>query len=641
MAGSPAFRKSQGIVPYGVGAIVDFPEDSLMAAGLDMWPQVSTNMPSDVKARVEESTRIIDGRLQRRLSAAFGRPITRFLSPAEAPERKNVHAQVNQPDSPRAYMPFVRFPRWHFCPRCRTLWEVPWNTPSGDKKLRCNSDVRLKEGTGQTCAKLPSWRMPRLIPVRFAVACAHGHITDFPWQDWAHLDQRNCGAGSGQLFLVATGAAGLAGVEVRCSSCSARRTLVGAFGQDHDPFRRIWPYGCTGERPWLGPNATQADCPERPTTIQRGASNAYFANTENSILIPPYSRLLQQVLDRPDVRRQIDATQMIDGKLHRPSLVALAENHGLDPDTFVAAVDELLESGSEELPAPVTEEEYRRAEYTAFLGPRPPASERRDFDLSPRSIDEYSADFRSYFDRVVMIPKLRETRVLTGFTRIVPSASSMVTADLSLTPQNWLPAMEVRGEGVFVVVRRDRLADWMSMNTEIEQRIQAINSRLAKVAQERGFDEAREITGEFLLVHTLAHALVRQLVFDCGYDSSSLRERVYVGSDGGDQMSGLLIYTASGDSEGTLGGLVRQGLPGRLEATVDAAIRNAGLCSSDPLCIESKGQGINGLNLSACHACTLLPETSCEEGNRLLDRALLIGTPDNPDLGFFADMIKN
>ena len=116
---------------------------------------------------------------------------------------------------------------------------------------------------------------------------------------------------------------------------------------------------------------------------------------------------------------------------------------------------------------------------------------------------------------------------------------------------------------------------------------------------------------------------------------------MYVGSDGGDQMSGLLIYTASGDSEGTLGGLVRQGLPGRLEATVDAAIRNAGLCSSDPLCIESKGQGINGLNLSACHACTLLPETSCEEGNRLLDRALLIGTPDNPDLGFFADMIKN
>ena len=637
MAGSSSFRKSQGIVPYGVGAIVDFPEDSLMAAGLDMWPQVSTNMPADVKARVEEFTRIIDGRLQRRLSATFGRPITRFLSPAEAPERGNAHAQMNLAHSPRAYMPFVRFPRWHFCPRCRTLWEIPWNTPAGDKKLLCNSDVRLKEGTGQTCAKLPHWRTPRLIPVRFAVACAHGHITDFPWQEWAHLDQQNCGAGSGQLFLVATGAAGLAGVEVRCSSCFARRTLVGAFGQDRNPFRRIWPYGCTGERPWLGPNATQADCPELPTTIQRGASNAYFANTANSILIPPYSRLLQQVLDRPDVRRQIGATQMIDGKLHRPSMVAMAENHGLDPETFIAAADELVESGSEEIPTPVTEEEYRRAEYTAFLGPRPPASERRDFDLSPRSIEEYSSEFRSYFDRVVMIPKLRETRVLTGFTRVVPSASSTVTADLSLTPQNWLPAMEVRGEGVFVVVRGDKLSDWRLRNSEIDQRVQTINGRLASVAQERGFSEAREITGEFLLIHTLAHALIRQLVFDCGYASSSLRERVYVGHDGADQMTGLLIYTASGDAEGTLGGLVRQGLPGRLEDTITAAVGNAGLCSSDPLCIESKGQGINGLNLSACHACTLLPETSCEEGNRLLDRALLIGTPD---LGFFGHMIK-
>ena len=609
MAGSPEYRKCQGVVPYGVGAIVDFPEDSLMAAGLDMWPQVSANMPTDLQKQIEQSTRIIDGRLQRRLSAALGKPITRFLAPAEAPERGRAYAQGNQPDSARAYMPFVRFPRWHFCPRCRTMWEVPWNSPSGDEKLRCSSDVRLKEGTGQTCAKLPKWRMPRLIPVRFAVACAHGHITDFPWQNWAHLDQGNCEAGSGQLFLVSTGAAGLAGVEVRCSSCSARRTLVGAFGQDRDPFRRIWPYGCTGERPWLGPQAAQPDCPERPTTIQRGASNAYFANTANSILIPPYSRLLQQVLDRPDVRRLIDATRMVDGTLHRPALEAIAENHGLDLETFVAAVDELVETGSDELPAPVTEEEYRRAEYTAFLGPRPPVSERRDFDLSPRSIFEYEAGFQSYFDRVVMIPKLRETRVLTGFTRVVPSANSMVTADLSLMSQNWLPAMEVRGEGVFIIVRGDKLADWKSKNKEIEQRIQTINSRLTKVAQERGFDEVRKITGEYLLIHTLAHVLIRQLVFDCGYDSSSLRERVYVGKDGDCKMSGLLIYTASGDAEGTLGGLVRQGLPGRLEGTVTAAIKNAGLCSSDPLCIESKGQGISGLNLSACHACTLLPET--------------------------------
>ena len=227
MAGVPEFRKSQGIVPYGVGAIVDFPDDSLMAAGLDMWPQVSANMPKERQARIVEATQIIDGRLQRRLSAALGRPVHRFLSPAQAPDRKAGYGQAATADLTRAFMPFVRFPNWHFCPRCRALWNVPWNTPSRDQRLRCNSDVRLKEGTAKTCGELSDWQKPVLIPVRFAVACPSGHIMDFPWEEWVHLDRENCGAGSGKLFLVATGATGLAGVEVKCSQCHARRTLVG------------------------------------------------------------------------------------------------------------------------------------------------------------------------------------------------------------------------------------------------------------------------------------------------------------------------------------------------------------------------------------------------------------------------------
>ena len=638
MSGRPQFRKSQGIVPYGVGAIVDFPDDSLMAAGLDMWPQVSSNLDQGARARIEEVTRIIDGRLQRRLSAELGRRISRFLSPADAPEGGRHHAQAAQPDLSRAFMPFVRFPRWHFCPRCRTLWELPWNTPMRDRSLKCNSDVRLKEGTAENCSKLSDYRKPTLIPVRFAVACARGHITDFPWQEWAHLGQQNCGAGSGELFLVATGAAGLAGIEVRCHRCSARRTLVGAFGQDRDPFREIWPNGCTGERPWLGPNANQPDCPEQPTTIQRGASNAYFANVMNSILIPPYSRLLQQVLDRPDVWRQIQAQPLLDGSLPREPLLVLAEIHGVDGETFIQAVEERLAKGTDEVASPVSEEEYRLAEYRAFLGPRPPSSERRDFDLSPRSTTDYSGQFQEYFQSIVMIPRLRETRVLTGFTRVVPSASSDHAADLSLADQDWLPAMEVRGEGIFLVIDAERISSWISGSEEIATRVDTINERLARVAQERQLTETRRVSAEFLMIHTFAHVLIRQLIFDCGYDSSSLRERIYVGGEGDDKMTGLLIYTASGDSEGTLGGLVRQGLPGRLENSVLASISNAGLCSSDPLCIESHGQGVSGLNLSACHACCLLPETSCEEGNRLLDRALLIGTPSDTRIGFFSDL---
>jgi hypothetical protein len=103
-------------------------------------------------------------------------------------------------------------------------------------------------------------------------------------------------------------------------------------------------------------------------------------------------------------------------------------------------------------------------------------------------------------------------------------------------------------------------------------------------------------------------------------------------------MQGILIYTASGDSEGTLGGLVRQGQPEQLKAVVGRAIRRTQWCSSDPVCIESAGQGIDNANLAACHGCVLLPETSCETGNRLLDRGLLVGTPKAPEIGFFADL---
>ncbi len=103
-------------------------------------------------------------------------------------------------------------------------------------------------------------------------------------------------------------------------------------------------------------------------------------------------------------------------------------------------------------------------------------------------------------------------------------------------------------------------------------------------------------------------------------------------------MQGVLIYTASGDSEGTMGGLVRQGEPDRLPDTIERAVRKAQWCSSDPVCIESTGQGTDNANLAACHACVLISETSCEEGNRLLDRATVVGTPDDPGAGFFQRM---
>ena len=128
---------------------------------------------------------------------------------------------------------------------------------------------------------------------------------------------------------------------------------------------------------------------------------------------------------------------------------------------------------------------------------------------------------------------------------------------------------------------------------------------------------------------------MNELSMDAGYPVASLRERVYAGKD----RAGVLIYTASADSAGSLGGLSAQSEPGRLDAVLHSAMQRALWCTADPVCIESTASGINNLNLVACHACMLVPETSCEKRNCFLDRALLVGLPDHPEVGYFSALL--
>jgi hypothetical protein len=216
---------------------------------------------------------------------------------------------------------------------------------------------------------------------------------------------------------------------------------------------------------------------------------------------------------------------------------------------------------------------------------------------------------------------------------VPPEALDGPPASLSLGPKRWLPGFSVRGEGIFLQFERVALTKWAA-RADVEQRALILQERLNKVRTQRNLDP-RGISADLVMIHTFSHLLIRQLAFECGYDSSSIRERIYSSNNPETPMCGLLLYTASGDSEGTLGGLVRQGEPNYLDNTIKDALANASICSSDPLCIESQGQGTFSLNLAACHTCGLLPETSCEEGNLLLDRMLAIGTPSNVGIGYF------
>jgi hypothetical protein len=381
--------------------------------------------------------------------------------------------------------------------------------------------------------------------------------------------------------------------------------------------------------------------------LQRGATNVYFPHVVSSIYLPLWAEDVTAevvaVLEQTHVWALLSQST-VAGRVDPMRCEVVAGMAGVDAKSLEIAAQRKLDGKMPSRPsgAVLDEEEFRRSEYQAICdGKVGPQSE---LYVEKAELAAYGADCARFFSKVRLVHKLRETRALAGFTRILPHDGTLTSARLQplrLDPAiAWLPAIKVYGEGIFLELNISEIDRWLKSQPEISSRIAPLTARYnaARSARQQPF---RNLPIKFLVMHTLAHVIINQLSFDCGYGSASLRERLYCDFTDADRpMQGILIYTASGDSEGSMGGLVRQGQPARLEATLRRAMDQAAWCSSDPVCVESKGQGSDSANLAACHGCCLVPETSCEEGNRLLDRALLIGTPENPTVGLFHPLLQ-
>lgn len=264
----------------------------------------------------------------------------------------------------------------------------------------------------------------------------------------------------------------------------------------------------------------------------------------------------------------------------------------------------------------------------------------QDFHAENKPISAYDKSLSNLFSSISLVYKLRETRALYGFSRFLSDdGKSKLERMEQLRLDNsirWLLAIAVHGEGIFFEFNNTKLNKWEKL-PNVKNRIRILLNSYEKSRSKRNLD-VEIISPRLVLIHTFAHILINQLSNDCGYGSSSIRERIYCDSE---KMNGVLIYTASGDSEGSMGGLVRQGKSGRIENEIILALDNARWCSADPICIQSLGQGPDSCNLAACHNCVLLPETSCERGNRLLDRGLLIGTFNDKTIGFFNELFTS
>lgn len=495
-------------------------------------------------------------------------------------------------------VPVVRFPDYYFCPHCRRL---------GPRRSFCRDDEN--KCSGPECGV-------GIMPSRFVAACVRGHIEDFPYFVWVHRGQEFAEATEHRMSLRSLGrSSALSDLVVHCS-CGARpRSLAGIFATS--ALKGI--ASCHGRRPWL-PDAEEEECGEPLRTIQRGSSNVWFPVIRSALSIPPWTEEAARVVAR-------HYPQLVDMEPDRREvwITAFAGKH-VTEQALVAAVRARF--GAQDT-TPSSDSDIRDEEYAALIEGKAETGHGQQFVCSPREYEHGHG--HGGMLSVSEVSRLREVRALQGFSRLVPwtpGDDDRHLAPVALSQKSWLPAVETLGEGIFVRFDPSAIAAWEATPFAVS-RAEAIEA--TRASTDDGIGAQLEISARTLLLHTFAHALLNELSLDAGYATAALRERVY---DRGSQ-AGVLIYTASGDSAGSLGGLSAQSEAGRLERVVASMLGKARWCSNDPVCIESGPSGIGGLNIAACHACLLLPETSCERFNLVLDRACLIGTPTQPKGGFF------
>jgi hypothetical protein len=650
--GNKQIRTGQLIAPFGPGSLytdrIGIPH---VVCGLDhwfkKWDQAHGLTNCEDRTEFERS--------DQRLSSLLH--VDRFCTP---PDFRR--AAQNTPPPPNAFLniPAQRFPCWYR------------HTRTGELRRFNLETIRIDppQGGGR-------WQ-----PVRFVAICAAGHLCEFPWKEWICCQ---CITNEG-LRVTDRGGSELSSIRVSCETCppgslgQRGKSLAGTTTKptpgelppgDQSQFQQAG-IACTGDRPWLGQGANELQCTSPLIGALINQTNLYFPRTIAAIWVPD---LRPQGESVSRLRTEIDADPMLGfarsvwnmGTDQHSSAAAMMENtlrkRGIpfDEGDVEQTLTLLFDPAAGALPCgailPAEPESdvltFRRAEFNVLRNLVNDPDHIKDLRVIPTIVD---SSLSPWFSRINLVERLRETRVFYGFDRLEQlNSNSLVGMPDSamrqlfryppVEPQDrWLPAVETYGEGIFLEINEDGLSSWQHEQADwLEKRLNdGFIMRLhgeSKTLPPLG-PAGRSWASRYLLVHSLAHVLINQLVYECGYGTASLRERLYISSDSDAPMAGILIYTAAGDSEGTLGGLVRLGRPDRLGPVLRRALSRASWCSADPVCSEPHGQGSKLANLAACHACVLLPETSCETINQGLDRAMIVGVPTDRHRGFFSRLIE-
>lgn len=598
-------RRAQLVQTFGVGAIVDASGETFIVKDTKLWK-------TDERITCERLSRLIGNKGLKTFSGSG---------------KKDEHG-----------VPVDRFPRWYYCPSCRLM-----------RFITKKEDINNDKGNCPRCENATCKSKPEMIPMRFVAYCSNGHLAEINWHVWAHMNSSKVDSGQckdkNSLVFTSGGRAGgdFSEMWITCKSCGSSENLSAIQRQVATP-RVVDGYGnkCCGKQPWQTREERDA-CNEQMKIEPRGSSSIH--------------RPL--VLSALDIHKEIESSSGL-AKLTAGDVIAIEKKCNkliskyegikqllLDqvlsfaPEIEECFLDiaEILEVEDEDAVVKyafdyLNEQLQPKSITTVSLDDPQLALLNEEYELLSRGVDIDQKNFQIFFNtltknedlllnkvfsRIGQVKRLREVRAFNGFVR--GEGHTTITPDLSGS-QNWVPALEAFGEGIYFELNQETLTSWLGkygdqINYALKKQLAALEKLQLRV--KLGIKE----DPIFLLAHTMAHILIRDLTFRAGYSSSALRERIFC--EPKLHRAGILIYTTDTDTEGTLGGLVDQARPELQSSLVRNLGRLTRWCSADPVCRETLESGFQGVNQAACHCCSLVAETSCVHQNAGLNRLLLSG----------------
>lgn len=608
-------RPSQLLWTYGPGALIDLPSLSVVTLGIDRWEK-------------DRCQPIQEARLLSAVRKILGDQVENLRMPpfqkSELIDVWSAEANIGVPVRP--------FPRWMRCVKCGLLssfdaglFEIKEN------RFRPERTRFFHKGCTGSKGDQPA-KDADAVPARFLLACRNGHLDDFPWHYFVHSGKKEC---KGTLRFFESGASlQTENLWVKCDTCEVSRNLAHAFGK---LAKESLP-GCRGRHPHL--DHFDHECEEEARAVLLGATNSWFPITLSALAIPQanvpplYQIVIDYWADFADVENVFELKGTLKALKKRGEAKGI-EKH--ESEVIWAAIEAHREGGEQKA---VGEDDIKGPEWDVLTEANPPTDYPHFMSKKVKTPD----GFESHISRVLLLERLREVNALLGFTRVeAPEESDTPSerpemAKLSYSKPNWVPANQVHGEGLFIQFDEVALNNWEALDG-VKKIDQMIKGGHTGWRNSRDLDPNKGYPGiRYAMLHTLSHLLIRELALECGYNAASIRERIYANTSGESPQAGILIYTAAADSDGTLGGLVDLGKPENLGRLMIQALNRSKVCSSDPLCSEHDPEKDRSLHGAACHACSLVAETSCELGNRYLDRSLLVPTLEHTEAAFFKDI---